>query len=287
MPYLDQRGAETGAAGRALGWLQPRWRRLRPGSFWRSEKVSGLEAGLGLCSPLRPGAPWWSSREPGSGRGWGPQSSSRACSASPSPAQGPVTGRRSIPRETAAESAASTQALALSAAASVFPKPKKLRGDSACPPWHQHLRPRLPLCGGSGSQSRLTAARSPVLPWKPAGLPSGGVDTPSPTARPPAPRPPWLSPQDEKDRIEALGGFVSHMDCWRVNGTLAVSRAIGKQARGWEGAGTAGSPAEGLGEPGAQVQTPWKLASQPDKAAKVTVLKTVSREDGGKPLAGP
>lgn len=33
--------------------------------------------------------------------------------------------------------------------------------------------------------------------------------------------------QEEKERIEALGGFVSHMDCWRVNGTLAVSRAIG------------------------------------------------------------
>nr|XP_012632168.1 protein phosphatase 1F isoform X2 [Microcebus murinus] len=33
--------------------------------------------------------------------------------------------------------------------------------------------------------------------------------------------------EDEKARIEALGGFVSHMDCWRVNGTLAVSRAIG------------------------------------------------------------
>ncbi|XP_008840423.1 protein phosphatase 1F [Nannospalax galili] len=33
--------------------------------------------------------------------------------------------------------------------------------------------------------------------------------------------------QDEKERIEALGGFVSFMDCWRVNGTLAVSRAIG------------------------------------------------------------
>ncbi|XP_036923221.1 protein phosphatase 1F [Sturnira hondurensis] len=33
--------------------------------------------------------------------------------------------------------------------------------------------------------------------------------------------------QDEKERIEALGGFVSHTDCWRVNGTLAVSRAIG------------------------------------------------------------
>ncbi|XP_006877701.1 PREDICTED: protein phosphatase 1F [Chrysochloris asiatica] len=33
--------------------------------------------------------------------------------------------------------------------------------------------------------------------------------------------------QDERERIEALGGFVSHMDCWRVNGTLAVSRAIG------------------------------------------------------------
>ncbi|XP_028635491.1 protein phosphatase 1F isoform X2 [Grammomys surdaster] len=33
--------------------------------------------------------------------------------------------------------------------------------------------------------------------------------------------------EDEKARIEALGGFVSLMDCWRVNGTLAVSRAIG------------------------------------------------------------
>ncbi|XP_040859672.1 protein phosphatase 1F [Ochotona curzoniae] len=33
--------------------------------------------------------------------------------------------------------------------------------------------------------------------------------------------------EDERARIEALGGFVSHMDCWRVNGTLAVSRAIG------------------------------------------------------------
>ncbi|GAB1300046.1 Protein phosphatase 1F [Apodemus speciosus] len=33
--------------------------------------------------------------------------------------------------------------------------------------------------------------------------------------------------QDEKARIERLGGFVSLMDCWRVNGTLAVSRAIG------------------------------------------------------------
>ncbi|XP_014652218.1 PREDICTED: protein phosphatase 1F isoform X2 [Ceratotherium simum simum] len=33
--------------------------------------------------------------------------------------------------------------------------------------------------------------------------------------------------QDERERIEALGGFVCHMDCWRVNGTLAVSRAIG------------------------------------------------------------
>ncbi|XP_012927426.1 protein phosphatase 1F [Heterocephalus glaber] len=32
---------------------------------------------------------------------------------------------------------------------------------------------------------------------------------------------------DEKARIEALGGIVYFMDCWRVNGTLAVSRAIG------------------------------------------------------------
>lgn len=33
--------------------------------------------------------------------------------------------------------------------------------------------------------------------------------------------------EDEKQRIEALGGCVIFMDCWRVNGTLAVSRAIG------------------------------------------------------------
>ncbi|XP_053135444.1 protein phosphatase 1F [Hemicordylus capensis] len=33
--------------------------------------------------------------------------------------------------------------------------------------------------------------------------------------------------EDEKQRIEALGGCVTYMDCWRVNGTLAVSRAIG------------------------------------------------------------
>ncbi|XP_043354144.1 protein phosphatase 1F isoform X2 [Dermochelys coriacea] len=33
--------------------------------------------------------------------------------------------------------------------------------------------------------------------------------------------------EDERMRIEALGGCVTHMDCWRVNGTLAVSRAIG------------------------------------------------------------
>nr|KAF6467174.1 protein phosphatase, Mg2+/Mn2+ dependent 1F [Rousettus aegyptiacus] len=45
--------------------------------------------------------------------------------------------------------------------------------------------------------------------------------------------------QDEKERIEALGGFVSHMDCWRVNGTLAVSRAIASQASVW---GSAAAP---------------------------------------------
>ncbi|XP_043924671.1 protein phosphatase 1F isoform X2 [Protopterus annectens] len=33
--------------------------------------------------------------------------------------------------------------------------------------------------------------------------------------------------EDEKLRIEALGGCVSYMGCWRVNGTLGVSRAIG------------------------------------------------------------
>ncbi|XP_050174376.1 protein phosphatase 1F isoform X3 [Myiozetetes cayanensis] len=33
--------------------------------------------------------------------------------------------------------------------------------------------------------------------------------------------------EDERARIGALGGCVTYMDCWRVNGTLAVSRAIG------------------------------------------------------------
>ncbi|XP_007906924.2 protein phosphatase 1F [Callorhinchus milii] len=33
--------------------------------------------------------------------------------------------------------------------------------------------------------------------------------------------------EDEKQRIKELGGCVAFLDCWRVNGTLAVSRAIG------------------------------------------------------------
>ncbi|KAJ1093847.1 hypothetical protein NDU88_006936 [Pleurodeles waltl] len=33
--------------------------------------------------------------------------------------------------------------------------------------------------------------------------------------------------EDERERIEKLGGCVAYMGCWRVNGTLAVSRAIG------------------------------------------------------------
>lgn len=34
--------------------------------------------------------------------------------------------------------------------------------------------------------------------------------------------------QDEKKRIEDLGGCIAFMGCWRVNGTYAVSRAIGE-----------------------------------------------------------
>ena len=34
--------------------------------------------------------------------------------------------------------------------------------------------------------------------------------------------------QDEKERIERLGGSVVHWGTWRVNGQLAVSRAIGE-----------------------------------------------------------
>lgn len=37
--------------------------------------------------------------------------------------------------------------------------------------------------------------------------------------------------QDEKQRIEDLGGCIAYMGCWRVNGTYAVSRAIGKSLR--------------------------------------------------------
>ena len=33
---------------------------------------------------------------------------------------------------------------------------------------------------------------------------------------------------DERARIEALGGSIIHFGTWRVNGQLAVSRAIGK-----------------------------------------------------------
>ncbi|MCI4392819.1 hypothetical protein PGIGA_G00150470 [Pangasianodon gigas] len=33
--------------------------------------------------------------------------------------------------------------------------------------------------------------------------------------------------EDEKKRIEDLGGCIAFMGCWRVNGTYAVSRAIG------------------------------------------------------------
>ncbi|XP_076126038.1 protein phosphatase 1F [Alosa pseudoharengus] len=33
--------------------------------------------------------------------------------------------------------------------------------------------------------------------------------------------------EDEKQRIESLGGCIAFMGCWRVNGTYAVSRAIG------------------------------------------------------------
>ena len=33
---------------------------------------------------------------------------------------------------------------------------------------------------------------------------------------------------DERARIEALGGTIMHWGTWRVNGQLGVSRAIGK-----------------------------------------------------------
>ena len=34
--------------------------------------------------------------------------------------------------------------------------------------------------------------------------------------------------QDEKKRIEDIGGCVVWFGAWRVNGSLAVSRSIGK-----------------------------------------------------------
>merc|ERR1712060_60873 len=33
--------------------------------------------------------------------------------------------------------------------------------------------------------------------------------------------------EKERRRIEGLGGFVSHIGCWRAMGILAMSRAIG------------------------------------------------------------
>jgi len=40
----------------------------------------------------------------------------------------------------------------------------------------------------------------------------------------------WCLLQDEKKRIEALGGCVVWYGAWRVNGSLSVSRAIGTAA---------------------------------------------------------
>ena len=34
--------------------------------------------------------------------------------------------------------------------------------------------------------------------------------------------------EDERARIEALGGTIMHWGTWRVNGQLAVARAIGR-----------------------------------------------------------
>lgn len=38
----------------------------------------------------------------------------------------------------------------------------------------------------------------------------------------------FISLQDERERIEDMGGCVLYWGTWRVNGQLAVSRAIGK-----------------------------------------------------------
>ncbi|XP_045441487.1 protein phosphatase 1F isoform X1 [Pipistrellus kuhlii] len=78
------------------------------------------------------------------------------------------------------------------------------------------MEPHKPERQSCGSQRCLRNQPSSSWLAVPAALPAG------------APRPhSGCLPQDEKERIEALGGFVSYMDCWRVNGTLAVSRAIG------------------------------------------------------------
>ena len=40
---------------------------------------------------------------------------------------------------------------------------------------------------------------------------------------------------DERARIEALGGSIMHWGTWRVNGQLAVSRAIGEMTEDLKG----------------------------------------------------
>lgn len=147
---------EAGDGFRTRGWVEP----VRPSQAWSpAVELEGARPGRGVA-----------------------QGSSRACSASPSPAQGPMTGRHRVPerRQRRAPQRPGPWLSLLPQACS--PSPKSCGGRAARLPWQRHRWPRLRQWGGLGGLTCLPATWFPVLP------PLGRLGhTPPPPAS--APRP--------------------------------------------------------------------------------------------------